>query len=161
MRCKMGRCYLQYNLPFPILRMIPLSEVSVPSVLIATVASMLVGFLWYSPKVFGGKWADIVDIDMDMEDKDMKHEMMTAMAQGFVSTLVSAFCVAVLLAALAPQSLAEGLMVGFVMWLGLVSYTVLGRVIWEKQPIALYGINAGHGLLIIEVMVAVLVLVQV
>ena len=38
-------------------------------VVVGAVLSFLVGWLWYSPKLFGAKWAEGVGVEMDTADK--------------------------------------------------------------------------------------------
>ena len=40
-------------------------EINYWAVLIATASSMVVGAIWYTPKVFGTRWAKLAKVDMD------------------------------------------------------------------------------------------------
>ena len=40
-------------------------EINYWAVLIATASSMVVGSIWYTPKVFGTRWAKLANVDMD------------------------------------------------------------------------------------------------
>ena len=40
-------------------------EINYWAVLLATASSMVVGSIWYTPKVFGTRWAKLANVDMD------------------------------------------------------------------------------------------------
>jgi len=67
------------------------ANVSWLSVIIGAIASFLVGWLWYSSKMFGTKWAEGVGVDLG-NAQDMP---MSAMAWQFVGLLLMSWFVAV------------------------------------------------------------------
>ena len=40
-------------------------EINYWAVLLATISTMVVGSVWYTPKVFGTRWAKLANVDMD------------------------------------------------------------------------------------------------
>lgn len=66
-----------------------MTEVSLLAVIVATVLSFMLGGLWYSPRVFGARWAKGVGIDLESEDAG-KHAV-KALSVQFVSTLLLAW----------------------------------------------------------------------
>ncbi len=59
------------------------------ALILATFASFALGAFWYSPKVFGGKWAQGVVIDLTSEDAG-RHAA-KALSTQFVGVLLLAF----------------------------------------------------------------------
>ena len=66
-----------------------MSEVSGLAVIVATVLSFMLGGLWYSPRVFGARWAEGCRVDLESEDAG-KHAV-KALSVQFVSTLLLAW----------------------------------------------------------------------
>lgn len=56
------------------------AEVSWLAVVVGTVVSFLVGWLWYSPKLFGVKWAEGSKVSMDSADKMPAFAMLAQVA---------------------------------------------------------------------------------
>ncbi len=66
-----------------------MTEVSWLAVIVATVLSFVLGGLWYSPRVFGARWAEGCGVDLESEDAG-KHAA-KALSVQFVSTLLLAW----------------------------------------------------------------------
>ena len=66
-----------------------MTEVSWLAVIVATVLSFMLGGLWYSPRVFGTRWAEGVGVDLESADAG-KHAV-KALSTQFVSTLLLAW----------------------------------------------------------------------
>jgi hypothetical protein len=132
--------------------MIPFTDVNIVAVIVATIASMAVGFAWYMPQVFGNTWMKLANIKPD------KSNMQKTMIQALVLDFISTYVIAMVLYMLAPATLQEGLLLGFILWVGFIVYVEYGRVIWEKKSVHLFAINAGHGLAHVFVTILVLML---
>ena len=61
------------------------------AILVASIASMAIGFLWYSPVLFAKPWTRLMGIDgLDKEAQEkMKKEMLPMYTQTFVAAIVS------------------------------------------------------------------------
>jgi len=131
--------------------MIPFDQVNLLAVLVASIATMAAGAFWYSPSGFGKTWMKLTG----KTNADKKGEK-EAMVQAFVTTFVSVYVIALLLEITSPAGMKEGLTLGFLLWLGLVLPGELEYVIWEKRPVGLCKLNAGHKLVGLLVAIAVL-----
>jgi hypothetical protein len=56
------------------------AEVSWLAVIVGVVVSFLVGWLWYSPKLFGAKWAEGSGVSLDSADKMPAFAMLAQVA---------------------------------------------------------------------------------
>jgi len=124
------------------------------AVIVAAIAAMVIGSLWYSPILFGGYW-------MRLRGKDaasMKGMAFPAkeMSLQFVSSLVLAFFIAEFLFWVGANSLFGALLLGFWVWVAFFVTNMLNSVLWEKEPWALYGLNIAQRLVTILVMAAIL-----
>ena len=54
------------------------------AIIVSTVASFLLGWLWYSPKLFGIKWAEGVGVKLGNESKPPAMAMITQLAGTFL-----------------------------------------------------------------------------
>jgi hypothetical protein len=128
------------------------------SVLVAAVATMVVGFVWYSPLLFARPW--MVLMGYDPNDKARMDEMRKgagkSYALAFVASLVSAFVLAKFVDITTVNSAVYGMKVGFAMWLGFVTTVQLTGVLFAKQPAKLYLINTGYQLVCYLAMGAIL-----
>ena len=125
-------------------------------VLVAAVAAMIVGMLWYSPNVFGNKWMKLSGISKKKIDESKKKGMVKMMLTGFVAQFVTAAVLSVFLAYAGATSVPAALVVGFLLWLGMVATTQIGSVLWEGKPFALFALNTTASLVGLEVMAIVL-----
>ncbi|SRR5579862_7081839 len=128
------------------------------SVLTAAVATMVLGFLWYSPLLFAKPW--MILMGYDPEDKEKLAEMQKGAGKmygmSFVASLVSAAVLAKIVAITTVSSALYGMKVGFAVWLGFVATVQLTSVLFAKQPVKLYLINTGYQLVCYLAMGAIL-----
>ena len=129
------------------------------AVLVAGVASMVVGFLWYGV-FFKKQWMEMMGITTESM-AGMKMSANMAYLIQFVASLVMACVLARLInwgLIYYPEvsALKVGIYVGFWAWLGFVAPVTLGVVLWENKPWKLWFINASHYLVGLLVMGAVL-----
>jgi hypothetical protein len=128
------------------------------SVLVAAIATMAVGFLWYSPLLFARPW--MILMGYDPEDKGKLEEMRKSAGKmygmSFAASLVSAAVLAKIVAITTVSSALYGMKVGFAVWLGFVTTVQLTNVLFAKQPVKLYLINTGYQLVCYLAMGAIL-----
>lgn len=132
------------------------------AVLVAAIANIVVGSLWYGP-LFGKPWMRMMGFTKD----SMKQMSMTANA-AYVGGLVTALLMAFVLAHDAfvwadffvgtAGTFMFALQLAFWIWLGYVATTQVGSVLWEGKPWKLFFLNAGQTLVSLIVMASILVL---
>jgi|ETNmetMinimDraft_11_1059920.scaffolds.fasta_scaffold189271_1 hypothetical protein len=123
--------------------MMPLAEVNIVAVLVATLATMATGFIWYNPKAFGTAWMSLVGMtELDMQNADMKK----AFGTGFLATLISTYFLAVALLLVGVTEMSEAIKVAVLIWLIAGLPMEMHGVAWEKRPTKLLWINASHTL---------------
>lgn len=128
------------------------------SVLVAAVATMILGFLWYSPLLFARPW--MVAMGYDPEDKAKMEEMRKSAGKSyaiaFVASLVAAFVLGKIIDVTTVESALYGMKIGFAMWLGFVTTVQLTAKLFGNQPTKLYLINTGYQLVCYLAMGAIL-----
>ncbi len=121
-------------------------------IVIATVAAMAIGSLWYSKLMFGKEWQRLVKL----KDKDMKKGMLSGMLVMLVMAFVSAYVLKRFIVISAPAEMLEALKLAFWIWLGFVVTYVVGGGIFEKRSPELMAINLANQLVTLLVMAAIL-----
>ena len=119
--------------------MAPPVEINYLAVLVAAIASMALGFLWYGP-LFGNQWKKLMGFT-DKSMKAMKMTPMQAMIGGFISTLIMSYILAHFVDYAQAATFADGAVAGTWLWLGFIATVQLGSVLWEGKPVKLYAIN--------------------
>jgi hypothetical protein len=119
------------------------------AVLIAAVAYFMIGWVWHSV-LFGKAWIKLMGFDkLDKKKQQaMKKKMGRSMAFNFLTTLVTAYCMAYSVQSGAAfyhvAGVSLGLQTGFWIWLGFIATSMLNSVLWEGRPFKLYLINVGY-----------------
>lgn len=133
-------------------------DVNLWSVLVAAIATMIVGFLWYSPLLFARPW--MVAMGYDPEDKakiqEMRKSAGKSYALAFVASLVAAFVLGKIIEVTTVDTAIYGMKIGLAMWLGFVTTVQLTAKLFGNQPTKLYLINTGYQLVCYLAMGAIL-----
>ena len=128
------------------------------AVLGATVATMVIGFVWYSPLLFAKPW--MVAMGYDPGDKARAAEMQKSAGPlygiSFLASLLTAFILGKIIYNLTIDSAFNGMKVGFAVWLGFVMTVQLTDKLFGKRPMKLFLINTGYQLVCYLAMGAIL-----
>lgn len=132
------------------------------AVLVAAVASMVLGGLWYGP-LFGKQWIALAGVN-PMNMPGGKAAARKGYVIGFLGSLVMAYTLAHALvfasAYLNAGGVSAGLMAGFWNWLGFIAPVLLGAVLWEGKSWKLWTLNAAYYLVSLSLMGMILALWQ-
>jgi Protein of unknown function (DUF1761) len=127
-------------------------------VVLAAVASMAMGFLWYSPLLFAKPW--MLAMGYDPNDKAGLAEMRKGAGKlygaAFLASLAAAFVLGKVVVVTTVISVPYGMKVGFAMWLGFVASVQLTDTLFGRKPYKLFLINTGYQLACYLVMGAIL-----
>ena len=127
------------------------------SVLLAGVASMVVGFLWYSPFLFGNLWMNLSGLTKEKMEAAKAKGMGKSYFIAFLSSLVVAFVLAHFAKVWNAQGVSGAFALAFWPWLGFVATTEINSILWDNKPVNLYLLNIAHHLVSIFAMALVLV----
>ncbi len=128
------------------------------AVLLAAISSMVVGSIWYMPKVFGDSW---MKLSGTKPDKNMSQSKMATMyGLTFVASLVTAYVLAHV-AYLSNQFfhhtlLQDALSTAFWLWLGFTAARLLVHDLFEGRRKKLTILNALHELVTVLVMALII-----
>ena len=119
--------------------------VNLLAVLASAVATMVLGFLWYSPVLFAKPWTILMGYDPNDKAKmaEMQKSAGPSYGMSLVASILSAFVLGKLIAVAGSTGAIEGLKIGLVVWLGFVTTVQFTGSLFSKQPFRLYLINTG------------------
>ena len=118
------------------------TQINYLAVLVATIACMIVGFLWYSPFLFGKSWMK----EMGFTDKSMNEKKKKGMFKSyiamFVIALISNYILSHFINYLQANTVSLSLQTAFWLWLGFIVPISLGSILWEGKSLKLFVINS-------------------
>lgn len=130
--------------------------VNYAAVLVAAIASMFLGFIWYGV-LFKNQWIAL----SGMTKQDMKRAKQRGMGKlygiNFVLTLVMSFVLAHFLQVMFVVDMAGALQLAGWIWLGFIAPVGAGSFLWEGKPFGFYVLNMAFHLVSIWVIAAILV----
>ena len=132
------------------------------AVVVAAIVSMILGMIWYSPKVFGKPWMRL----MGMTVKDMQAAQKKGMIMQYIIAFGAALVTAYMLSIFSGYAVgsgvyagglaATGAAVGFLTWIGFVATVTLGMSLWGGQKLELYLITNAYNMVSFVLMAMVL-----
>ena len=135
-----------------------LMELNVWAVLAAGAATMLIGFVWYSPLLFARPW--MLAMGYDPEDKKKLDEMRKGAARMYAITLLGSLLAAFVLGKicyhLTIDSALYGMKIAIAVWAAFVLTVQLTDQMFGHRPFKLFLINTGYQLASYVVMGAIL-----
>lgn len=134
-----------------------MADVALWPVIFAAVANMIIGFIWYHPKVFGTAWMRMAGIAPDAAERG-KARMPYMMLIALVGSLIVSYVLNWFGIAWGVYDWAGAVELGIWVWLGFVAPMMLGSVLWEQKPVKLYILNVGYWLVTLVVMSVILVM---
>lgn len=136
--------------------MIPINYLAV---LVAAVATMVVGFLWYGP-LFGKKWMALSGITTADINKSKAKGMGRSYAIAFLGSLLMAYVLYYFVffanAYFDKWGPLAGAASGFWAWVGFVIPLTLSSVLWEGKSWTLWFLNIFYYLTVLLIMGATL-----
>ncbi len=127
------------------------------ALVLAAIAAVGIGALWYSPFLFGRVWMAAAGITPEKMAARRK-QMIPSVIGSFICQLITAYVLVHLAAAFEALDVFGALQFAFWAWLGFTAVTMLQAVLWEGKSTAYFVINAGYNLVSFGVMAVILIL---
>ena len=118
------------------------------AILVAAVAMMAVGFVWYSQPVFGKMWMGLIGKSMD----DLKKGAAKAYGLSFVAALIECYVLAHFVAYAGATTVVTGVITGLWVWLGFVATILFSEFLFPGRSMKLYILQIAYHL--VELVVA-------
>ncbi|MEW1976531.1 DUF1761 domain-containing protein [Microbacterium profundi] len=130
--------------------MIP--EINYWAVLLAMISSMIVGSVWYTPKVFGTRWAKLANVDMTGSAKSAVWPIVTTVIVSFVTAWVLAGASAIAWHFYEGSFFVAAVVTAILLWAGFTAARFITHDAFEGRPTALTTMNIAHELVTVVIM---------
>jgi hypothetical protein len=132
-----------------------MTQVAFLPILAAGIASVLVGWIWFHPKVFGSAWMRMSNVTPEMAERGKKRMALMAFF-GLLASMLIAYVMNYFGIAWGVYDWVGAIELGFWCWIGFAAPVMLGMVLWEQKPFKLYLIVSLNWLVSFVVMALVL-----
>ncbi len=121
-------------------------------IILTSVILFIIGFYWYGP-LFGKHWIKLSKISASDLSKAKQKSRTKPAIFNFIGNIVMVCVLANFINLLGIASIAQGIILGFWVWLGFfAATTLLGSVLWDNKPWGLFVLNGLYWL--VQLMVA-------
>lgn len=131
------------------------------AVLVAALANMVLGWLWYGP-IFGKAWVSMMGFTPEKMEELKKKGMAAPYVIMLVGSIVMSFVLANALifaeTYLKVSGVTAGIQAGFWNWIGFIAPVTMGVVLWEGKPWKLWLLNVSYYLVGLVMMGVILAL---
>lgn len=124
----------------------PTANVNILAVLVAAVATFVLGAVWYSPVLFAKQWIDAHGYTPEKLEEMKKRGMVRAYAASLAAYVVMAYVLSLLVDYTGATGPAQGLWLGFLAWLGFAATIGLTAHVFSEKRFATYVLDAGYQL---------------
>jgi hypothetical protein len=134
--------------------MIP--EINYWAVLLAMLSSMVVGSLWYTPKLFGTRWARLANVDMTGSARGAVWPIVTTVIVSFVTAWVLAGASAIAWHFYEGSFLWGAIVTAVLLWAGFTAARFITHDAFEGRPTQLTTLNIAHELVTLVIMAIII-----
>ncbi|BDZ39704.1 DUF1761 domain-containing protein [Microbacterium suwonense] len=131
-------------------------EINYWAVLIATVASMIVGAIWYARGVMGARWAKLADVDLDKPSRGVLWPMITTVIVTFITAWVLAGASSIAWHFYEGSYFWASLVTAVMLWAGFTAARLITHDAFEGRSTKLTTLNIAHELITVLVMAVVI-----
>ncbi|WES63729.1 DUF1761 domain-containing protein [Microbacter sp. GSS18] len=131
-------------------------EINYWAVILATLSTMIVGTIWYTPKVFGTKWAQLAGVDMNRPGASAVLPIVVTVFVSFVSAWVLAGAATIAWHFYEGSYLWASVLTGIILWAGFTAARFITHDAFEGRPTNLTVINIAHELVTVIVMAVII-----
>ena len=131
--------------------MIP--EINIWAVLVATLSTMVVGTIWYTPRVFGSWWEKAARVEAPA---NAVRAIVITLIVSFVSAWVLAGAAAIAQEFYGGSFLVNSLVTAIILWAGFTAARFVTHDAFENRPPALTVLNISHELVTYVVMALII-----
>ncbi|HSJ34159.1 MAG TPA: DUF1761 domain-containing protein [Acidimicrobiia bacterium] len=131
-------------------------DVNIWAVLLATLSTIVVGSIWYTPAVFGNRWMDLARIDRERMEQSAVGPIVVTVVVSLVTAYVLTVATEIVHDANGGNFLFNALVTGVVLWAGFTASRLITHDAFERRPSALTTLNIAHELVTIVVMALII-----
>ncbi|MCZ2257272.1 DUF1761 domain-containing protein [Sporosarcina sp. G11-34] len=125
------------------------SQISIFAILLAVIANMIIGALWYSPVLFANVWLKSLGKSMEELQESSAN---IGYAYTTIAGVISAIVLSLFISLLDTVTIGEGALIGFLAGAGIASARELSPTFFEGRKYTLFFISAGYHIVSLTVM---------
>lgn len=130
-------------------------EINYWAVILATLSTMVVGSVWYTPKVFGNRWMKLAKVTPG-SGADAVVPILVTLLVSFLSAWVLAGATTIAHHFYEGSYLIAALVTGILLWAGFTAARFITHDAFEGRPSALTTLNIAHELVTVVVMAIII-----
>ena len=131
-------------------------EINYWAVLVATASSMIVGSIWYAPKVFGTRWSKLANVDMDRPASTAVMPIVTTVIVSFITAWVLAGASSIAFHFYEGSYFWAAVVTAVTLWAGVTAARFITHDAVEGRSTRLTTLNIAHELVTVVVMAIII-----
>jgi hypothetical protein len=131
-------------------------EINYIAVILATLSSMIVGSIWYTPKVFGNYWMRVADVTPSGKASDAVRPIIITVIVSFVTAWVLAGAAYISWDFYGGSFLVNTLVTALILWAGFTAARFITHDAFDGRPTGLTVLNVAHELVTIVIMAVII-----
>ncbi len=131
-------------------------EINYWAVLAATFASMVIGSVWYTPKVFGNRWMELAKVPKPETTAAAWRPIIVAVVTSFLLAWVLAGATTIAHKFYGGEFLVAALLTGVILWVGFTAARFVTHDSFEGRPVTLTVMNIGMELVTVLAMALII-----
>jgi hypothetical protein len=136
--------------------MIMVPDINYWAVILATLSTMIVGSVWYTPKVFGNYWMKATGVTPSGRASDAVTPIVVTVIVSFVTAWVLAGAVFIAWKFYGGSFFVNALVTGIVLWAGFTGARFITHDAFDKRPSGLTVLNIAHELVTVIIMAIII-----
>lgn len=133
-----------------------LPEINYWAVILATLSSMVVGSIWYAPKVFGNYWMKAAGVTPSGKMSDAAGPIITTLIVSFITAWVLAGSVFLAWDFYGGSFFWAAIVTAVVLWAGFTAARFITHDAFDKRPSGLTMLNIAHELVTVVIMAIII-----
>ncbi len=131
-------------------------DINYGAVVLATLSSMIVGSIWYTPKVFGNYWMRVTGVRPSGDARNAVRPILVTLVVSFVTAWVLAGAVFIAWQFYGGSFLANSVVTGILLWAGFTAARFVTHDAFDRRPTGLTVLNVAHEFVTLLVMAIII-----
>lgn len=132
-------------------------DASIWPVIAAAISAVLIGYMWYHPRVFGTLWMQGSGMTPEMAEHSARYRHVHLLL-GCIAALAVAYVLQEIMYFLKIQNGYDALGLSLLVWIGFVVPVSSGAYLWEHRSVKFYFLNISYWLVVLAAMSTILVI---
>ncbi|RJQ33748.1 DUF1761 domain-containing protein [Candidatus Parcubacteria bacterium] len=128
---------------------------SIWPVILAAISSVLIGALWYHPRLFGTMWMQETGVTPERAERGARYKHVHFLL-GFLAACITAYVLRELMMHVGIKTMTQAIGFAIVVWIGLMAPVSASAFLWEHRSFGFYMVNISYWLLVSVVMCTIL-----